>query len=393
MKRLRVIIVVVFMALVLPLSVLEVCTIAGKLRPIKELPDPFLFNNGTRVDSEADWFTRREEIKELLADIEYGHMPPAPDGLNATLMGARLLTAPDPACTEYSYNVTVIPSNSTLAQNFTFRMYVYIPPGPGPFPCILRVGYGFHPTPIIRGYAFSYYENLDLDPDEDVIGPAESAYPGYDWGSLAIWAWGLMRAVDVLQRIPAIDASKIISTGHSRGGKVALIAAAYDERIAVAAPTQSGTGSVGSFLLYGPGSETLATMVAPDNFDYWFQQSFGDYAGREIELPFDQHFLKALVAPRYLACIEAWDYEWGNPEGNWATHLAALEVFKFLGVPEHLGITWRNGGHTFHDNLENGAVCDFADKIFYGMAVNRSFNLPPFYGCGTANAYFRWSSP
>jgi hypothetical protein len=246
------------------------------------------------------------------------------------------------------------------------------------------------PTPIPRGNAFCYFENLDLDADNDTVGPAELAYPGYDWGSLAIWAWGLMRVVDVLLTIPAIDAGKIVSTGHSRAGKVALVAAAYDERIAVGTPTHSGTGGAGSYLLYGPDSETMEGFGI---FPHWYKRSFAAYSGHEIDLPFDQHFLKALVAPRYLACIEARDYDWGNPEGNWATHLAALEVYKFLGVPERLGITWRDGGHTYHDELENNAVCDFTDRAFFGTQVTRDFASPPFSGCGTADAYFHWRAP
>ncbi|MBN2151901.1 MAG: hypothetical protein JW839_10670 [Candidatus Lokiarchaeota archaeon] len=378
--------------MLVPFYVAEHATMSNKFRSIRELPDPFAFNNGTRVATATDWEARRGEIKEILADIEYGHIPPPPDALNATVTGTRDLVAPDPPCTEFAYNITVVPSNATPDTHFSFRMMLYVPTGTGPFPCIARVGYGFMPTPILRGYAFCYFENLDLDADNDTAGPAERAYPGYDWGSLAIWAWGLMRVVDVLQAIPPIDAGKLVSTGHSRAGKVALFAAAYDERIAAAAPTQSGTGSVGSYLLYGPGSETLESM-AVENFPYWYKRSFAAYAGREADLPFDQHFLKALVAPRYLVCIEARDYDWGNPEGNWATHLAALEVYKFLGVPGRLGITWRDGGHTFHDELENNAVCDFADLAFFGTPVSRDISSPPFPTCGTAGAYFHWQAP
>jgi len=383
---------VIVASILIPFYVMESITMANKYRSIKELPDPFIFNNGTRVASGADWDVRRVEIKEILANIEYGHMPPAPDVINVTIIGTHALVAPDPPCTGVNYNITIVPSNVTPGVHFPFRMSLYIPPGLGPFPCFVRVGFGFMPTPIIRGYAFCYYENEDLDADNDSIGPAERAYPSYDWGSLAIWAWGLMRVVDALEKIPAIDASKIIATGHSRAGKVALIAAAYDERIAVAAPTQSGTGSSGSYLLYSPGSETLESMVV-ENFPYWYKRSFASYAGHEMDLPFDQHFLKALVAPRYLACIEARDYAWGNPEGNWATHLAALEVYKFLGVPERIGITWRDGGHIYHDELENNAICDFTDRAFFGTSAARNFTSPPSTICGDASAYFHWHVP
>jgi hypothetical protein len=389
-KKLAVLVIVASM--LVPFYVMENLVMASKFRSIKELPDPFIFNNGTRVATVVGWASRRVEIKEILATNEYGHMPPAPDSVIATLLSTRAAIAPDPPCTEFNYNVTIVPSNFTPAVHFSFRMSLYIPPGPGPFPCIVRVGFGFMPTPIMRGYAFCYFENEDLDADNDTIGPAERAYPSCDWGTLAIWSWGLMRVVDVLEKIPAIDGTKLISSGHSRAGKVALIAAAYDERIAVAAPTQSGTGGVGSYLLYSPGSETLESMVV-ENFPYWYKRSFASYAGHEMDLPFDQHFLKALIAPRYLACVEARDYAWGNPEGNWATHLAALEVYTFLGVPARLGITWRDGGHVYHDELENNAVCDFTNRAFFGTTVSRDFSSPPSENCGRPDAYFHWRAP
>lgn len=51
-----------------------------------------------------------------------------------------------------------------------------------------------------------------------------------------------------------------------------------------------------------------------------------NYIGRENELPFDTHFLKALVAPRILFVSEAAGDIWANPIGSWMTTEAAKEV-------------------------------------------------------------------
>ena len=43
---------------------------------------------------------------------------------------------------------------------------------------------------------YVYLDHTDLDPDTkgyDVVGPAQSAYPSYSWGSLGVWAWGVAR--------------------------------------------------------------------------------------------------------------------------------------------------------------------------------------------------------
>src|SRR5881398_3223848 len=51
-----------------------------------ELPDPFLFSDGHRVKSEADWGARRAELTEQILANEYGHLPPAPKSITSTLL-------------------------------------------------------------------------------------------------------------------------------------------------------------------------------------------------------------------------------------------------------------------------------------------------------------------
>ena len=71
-------------------------------------------------------------------------------------------------------------------------------------------------------------------------------YPEYDWGTIAAWAWTHSLVANVLDQLELIDMKKIVATGHSRGGKTALCAGVYDERIAITAPNSSGTGGTGS---------------------------------------------------------------------------------------------------------------------------------------------------
>ena len=71
----------------------------------------------------------------------------------------------------------------------------------------------------------------------------------------------------------------------------------------------------------------------------------GDYANREDELPFDAHFLKAMIAPRVLFVSEAAGDLWANPVGSWMTTMAAGKAFGFLGVPDNLYWYFREGTH------------------------------------------------
>ncbi|MBQ0105774.1 MAG: hypothetical protein KBT47_07045, partial [Armatimonadetes bacterium] len=64
------------------------------------------------------------------------------------------------------------------------------------------------------------------------------------------------------------------------------------------------------------------------------------------KLPFDCHFLKAMVAPRILLIGEAASDMWTNIPGTWQTSRAAKEVFKFLGCEDNLKWYFRKGFHS-----------------------------------------------
>ena len=56
-----------------------------KLKQIKELPNPFIFDDGSKVASSSDWIKLRDEIIAMAQHYEYGYLPSKPDHLNATL--------------------------------------------------------------------------------------------------------------------------------------------------------------------------------------------------------------------------------------------------------------------------------------------------------------------
>ncbi|MBN2153141.1 MAG: hypothetical protein JW839_16935, partial [Candidatus Lokiarchaeota archaeon] len=357
---------------------------------IKPFPDPFMFNNGTRVDSGSDWDARRAEIKDLLLETEYGTMPGHPDRINGTetstidLGGGRTL---------HVVALTVVPSNASPAVSFGFTAWLFVPAGAAPFPAVVKVGKdgdGFNQSAMDRGYLYACYDNHDLDPDTegyDTDGPAQVAYPEHSWGSVAVWAWGAMRLADYLlgepwidigtSYAPGIDPGILAITGHSRRGKTALLAGALDERFTIVVPNGSGCGGAGSFLVLGPACETIATMTSSTLYKAWFEDDFGRFAWNEAQLPFDQHFLRAMVAPRLMLSTDALDDFWANPVGTQAIYDASMPVFDFLNASARNGIHYRDGGHD--QTLEDfGVLLDFADTMLRGIARQGEFYMRPF---------------
>jgi endo-1,4-beta-xylanase len=94
-------------------------------------------------------------------------------------------------------------------------------------------------------------------------------------------------------------------------------------------------------------------------------------------LPFDQHWLIALVAPRPLISAEGLSDQFCNGKASEASYFAALPVYKFLNAGDNLGINYRPGTHAF--TLEDWqAVLDFADARLLGKQVSRRFDqFPP----------------
>jgi hypothetical protein len=54
-----------------------------------------------------------------------------------------------------------------------------------------------------------------------------------EWGTIRAWAWGASRALDYFETDKSVDAHQIGIEGHSRFGKTALVAMAYDPRFAI----------------------------------------------------------------------------------------------------------------------------------------------------------------
>jgi V8-like Glu-specific endopeptidase len=372
-------------------------------------PDPLAFEDGSPVvDAQAWKDRRRPEVLALLAHYAYGEVPAAAReaavdvedegtfadalGGKAVLRNLRLRVGGDPPAATIRLLV-VLPAGASAAApapvflglNFFGNHAVLDDPrvplseawipsrGEGvannrateasrgtdaaawPVAAIVADGYGL---------ATMYHGDVDPDRDDDDDGVQPryrfpGAAPGpHEWGTVAAWAWGLSRAADALGREPAVDPARIAVAGHSRNGKAALLAAALDERFALAVSNQSGC--MGAALSRGKDGETVAFITGM--FPHWFADVLREFADRESRLPFDQHMLLAAIAPRPVLVSSATGDAWSDPAAESRSVELATPVSRLLGAraPE-----WRvrPGGHSVVAE-DWTAFLAFADRAF-----------------------------
>ncbi|MBQ6136263.1 MAG: hypothetical protein IJI73_02710, partial [Kiritimatiellae bacterium] len=311
-----------------------------------ELPDPLVFADGRKVANAADWAARRKEILGIFEREVYGRMPPKPDAMVFDLVSEKVTE--DRFALERRYRQWFRADRSGPFVDWLVLVPRY---AKKPCPVILHLNYrdnDFTATgrtnhfqlPLgefaAKGYAYmsALYTQIASDgPDKggdpfngvfELWGARDPARTD-NTGTLMAWAWGLCRGLDLADGIDGIDASRSMVIGSSRLGKAALLAAAYDERFKVCVANQ--TGAIGVQLLRRGFGENLRTQRFM--FPWWYCSGVWKWAGREREMPFDQHMLLACVAPRALL-VEGFDRPWFDPRGEWLSVKAASPVWELL---------------------------------------------------------------
>ena len=145
----------------------------------------------------------------------------------------------------------------------------------------------------------------------------------------------------------AIDTARIAVVGHSRNGKTALLAAAFDERIDLVIPSQAGCGGT------APSRGTVGESVKQinDRFPHWFNTTFKAFNEQTDKIPFDQHCLIALCAPRPVLLSNAVEDQWANPAGQFEVLKAAEPVYRLLGAEGCAAETMPETGKLVDSNL------------------------------------------
>ena len=349
----------------------------------KNLP-PVCGQSEEADQTEESWQKRRKELIRILSENEYGFSP------ERVPVSARIL---EERKGHYAGKALFCKTEITLHTPngpFAFPLYLHIPASEKPLPLFLLINFRdqlpdqYYPVEEImdNGFATAMFCYKDITSDDaDMTDKLAGLYCLRErtptaWGKIGIWAWAASHCLDYLLTVPEIDPGHIIVCGHSRLGKTALWCAAQDERFWGCMSNDSGCG--GSALSRGKDGETIEAITR--RFPYWFCENYAFFADRENEQPFDQHFLLAAIAPRYLLISTAEEDIWADPSHELLCCLAAspaYEAFSEKGLvintdempsapafyPEgNIGFSLRQGTHFYSRSDWNTAFRFFSSK-------------------------------
>jgi dienelactone hydrolase len=303
------------------------------------LPDPFKFHDGRAVNMPEDWAARRAEIQQLYQRYVLGSMPPRPKLDRVVPLGVTKAKG---------YVTRVVRLEYGPEDKITTQVTLTLPEGGGPFPVLIGGGPSWSTSLLRRGYAA-----CEFPASVDQPTNLQELYPGFDFATIAQRAWTAQLVVDYLLTVPEIDAARIAITGYSRGGKMATIAAAFDERIAAVIAGSTGVGGVLPWRLMGEHGMGEGVETTTRSFPLWFAPQLRFFAGREDRLPVDANLLVALVAPRAILMTYGLNDEVSNVWANEQCYGSALKVYAALGRPDRLGVMRLPGFHGANDVERN----------------------------------------
>jgi hypothetical protein len=328
-----------------------------------KLPDPFMGLDGKRISSKADWKCRREEIGAMYEKLMFGTKPRNPEKVEGSYSGGKLTIKVTDKGKSGSFSVKI--SNAGTKDK--------------PKPAMIGFGGGMMGGCGSLGNATNGLDIAQITFNPDDVAPESGGgmfFQLYNQGqgTIIAWAWGVSRIIDALEKTPeaGIDVKHLAMTGCSRWGKGTLAVGAFDERIALTIPQESGSGGaslwrVGAQVNKQKGKQFVQGLASAGTEGKWMISSFKNYDGKENTLPFDQHMLVAMVAPRALLILDNAGQEWlGEVPSNYCGQ-ASKEVYDALGATENYTYS-QEGGHG-HCQLPNGQfdeVKDFMNKFLLG---------------------------
>jgi hypothetical protein len=345
----------------------------SKANPYPNLPDPLRLKNGKRVTQLRMWWKqRRPEIvedfdreiygripenipkvnwevvstgkelngeipvitKKLIGHVDNSTYPLIQVDIQLTLATPANASGPVPVIMEFGLSPEFL---AAMAKRFTPAQLAALS-GPGPT---------WQQQVLARGWGYAVFIPTTAQPDNGeglahgIIGLVNKGQARKldDWGALRAWAWAASRALDYFETDKSVNAQEVGIEGHSRYGKAALVAMAYDSRFAIAYISSSGEG--GANLYRRNFGEQIGNVAGTGEY-HWMAGNFLKYAGPLTvnDLPVDSHELLALCAPRpVLVSGGATQGDgWVDAKGMFLAAVGAGPVYKLLGKKD-LGTT------------------------------------------------------
>lgn len=345
----------------------------------RKLPELLTFTDGTAVTADR-WEERRQEILAVLRDNEYGHRPTCPFTVTP-----EIVSKSESAYANKAVELQLKLAVTSDEGDFTFPIAAYIPKTAVKHPAIVFLNFRpdlpdrYYPIEetIDRGYATFriYYNDITEDKHDGFSTGVAACFDRakYDWGKIDMWAWAASRVMDYLQQRDDIDLDNVGVLGHSRLGKTSLWCAANDDRFKYAFVNCSGCS--GDAITRGKTGEHVDRIYSV--FPHWFCPKYGEYGGREDEMPFEQHWLVAAVCPRYVVSGTAIEDTWADPFSQFLSDAAASPAWELVGktglvTPDAMpvpgtvlqegcvGYHLREGAH-FMSRTDWGYYMDFMD--------------------------------
>ncbi len=351
------------------------------------LPSP-LEITGNRISTVEEWEKARPVVLKTMLENEYGYMPEDPENVNFEIKEFDERRY----CAGKAYFAKVEITSTINGENFTFPVTYVYPKKGEKHKTIVHINFRpnvpdeYMPTEEIIdngfGCASFCYKDVTSDDGDFTNGLAGIIYKDkertlHSPGKIAMWAWTAMRVMDFLQTRDEVDKNAITVAGHSRLGKTALLTAAVDTRFACAHSNCAGCS--GDALNRGKidGNETIGHITRV--FPYWFCEKYKEFAEKDDETPFDQHFMHALIAPRKVHVASAEKDLWAAQPQQFLACVAADEIYKIYGIKGfvyeeddflkagkflndgNIGFCYREGVHYFSRDDWHGLM-DFLNK-------------------------------
>ncbi len=311
-----------------------------------------------------------EEMKKILLDNEYGHIPDIKYNVDVSAPTAirdgkfcagtaELTSVTFTVTTQYgSHSFPVVRLLHNDGKKHPFFVFINFRAAVPDF---------FYPTEEIAQQGFDVlsvcYTDITSDDKDFENGIAKLLLPNGQetdttCGKIMLWAWAASRILDYAQTLDCLDSENAAVLGHSRLGKTALVAAMMDNRFKYSFSNDSGCsgaslarGNLGTTNRIGPNGQTGETILAiTNNFPYWFCKKYLEYNKTNIPENFDQHFLVASIYPRHPYVASASMDDWADPDSEFLSCLAASEIYEKNNMDGLICKTvLPKAGETFHD--------------------------------------------